>query len=265
VIPWPGIELRYDDNLSSLEKLYVRLFGVPINGLRIRLRRILPHTRGPYKKILDAGCGRGVFSMEMAKRHPDASIVGIDLEQELVDRANNIVKAAQLSNCSFVQSNVVTLPFENEFDMILSVDNMEHVEDDIGAMTSIFNALKPEGTLVMHVPGYFRRYPVFKKSTNFDVPGHVRPGYTIEQLSEKLEKVGFQIHAKQYTYGFLETLTNNISYMITGAAMKRKKFYALVFPILNVLSYFGQFSQPNWGAGVLVKASKPAKSPQPKP
>ncbi len=195
--------------------------------------------------------------MELAKLHPDAEVIGIDLEQELVDRANSIVSAAQLKNCRFQQSDVVKLPFQNEFDMILSVDNMEHVEDDIGAMKSIFNALKPGGTLVMHVPGYHRRYPVFKKSVNFDVPGHVRPGYTLEQVTEKLQSVGFKVHMNHYTYGFLETFTNNISYMITGAAMKRKQLYALVFPMLNMLSYFGQFSNPSWGAGVLVKATKP--------
>ena len=44
----------------------------PANGLRIRLRRVLPVTEGSYRTILDAGCGSGVFSYELAKRHPEA-------------------------------------------------------------------------------------------------------------------------------------------------------------------------------------------------
>jgi hypothetical protein len=56
------------------------------------------------------------------------------------------------------------------------------------------------------------------------------------------------------TYGTLETFTNNISYLISGADRRNKHFYAAVFPFLLSLSYFGQFSRPDWGAGILATA-----------
>lgn len=257
MIGFPGAEQALDPSLSTLERAYVRLLGVPVNGLRIRLRRVLPLTRGPHRRILDAGSGVGVFTMELAKEHPDAEVVGVELEECLVERGNLIARRAGLENCRFVRGDVTDLPMEEEFDLVVSVDNLEHVEDDVGALRNLRAALVPGGTLVLHTPGYYRRWPVFRKRVNFDVPGHVRPGYHADDLVEKLERAGLVVDDVRHTYGFLETVTNNISYLITGAERKNRPLYALVFPFLLAVSYLGRRSRPSWGAGVLATARRP--------
>jgi hypothetical protein len=110
---------------------------------------------------------------------------------------------------------------------------------------------------VAHVPGYERRWILFGRRVNFDVPGHVRPGYKAEDLVRKLGEAGFQVTAHQYTYGAVETFTNNISYLITGADQRRKLEYAAVFPVLLAVSWLGKYSRPRWGAGVLAVARRP--------
>ena len=60
-----------------------------------------PLPTAPTGDILDAGCGSGVFSLELAKRHPEAQVLGIELEPELVDRANEMARRAGLTNCRF--------------------------------------------------------------------------------------------------------------------------------------------------------------------
>ena len=254
---FPGRELSLDPERSRFERLYAQVLGAPANGLRIRLRRVLPATDGTYGEILDAGCGTGVFSFELSKRHPEARVVGVDSDPSLIARAGEIAKRAGLAGCSFLEGDVTNLGFESEFDLVVSVDNLEHVEDDTGAMRTLLHALRPGGRLVVHVPGYERRWILFGRRVNFDVPGHVRPGYKAEDLVGKLQQAGFVVLAHQYTYGALETLTNNISYLITGADQRRKLPYATVFPLLLALSYFGKFGKPKWGAGVLAVAERP--------
>jgi len=92
------------------------------------------------------------------------------------------------------------------------------------------------------------------------VPGHVRPGYRADQLVAKLQEAGFHVTTHQYTYGAIETLTNNISYLITGADQRRKVQYAAVFPVLLAVSWLGKFSRPKWGAGVLAVARRPLQA-----
>jgi SAM-dependent methyltransferase len=255
---FPGRELSLDPGRSKFERMYANLLGAPANGLRIRLRRVLPATDGSYRTILDAGCGSGVFSYELAKRHPEAQVTGVELEPDLVARANEIAKRAHLTNLHFEQGDVTKLDFEDEFDLVVSVDNFEHVEDDIAAMRTLLHALRPGGRLVAHVPGYERRWLLLRRRVNFDVPGHVRPGYHADQLVSKLREAGFEVTSHQYTYGAIETFTNNISYLITGADQKRKLQYAAVFPLLLAISYLGKNARPRWGAGVLAIARRPA-------
>lgn len=255
---FPGRELSLDPGRRRFERLYARIFGAPANGLRIRLRRVLPATQGRFESILDAGCGSGVFSFELAKRHPEAQVLGIELEPDLVSRANEIARRAGLTNCRFEQGDVTKLGLEGTFDLVVSVDNFEHVDDDVGAMRSLLCAMRPGGRLVVHVPGYERRWLVFGRRVNFDVPGHVRPGYRAEELVGKLRDAGFELAGYRYTYGLLETFTNNVSYLISGADQRNKAVYAGVFPVLLGLSWFGQFSRPRWGAGVLAAARRPA-------
>ncbi len=251
-----GRELIHDESLTAVERAYIWLLGVPINGLRIRARRILPLITGRYKKILDAGCGPGVFTFEISKRLPQSQVVGIDIEKELVDKNTRIAARVGLKNCSFELKDIDRLGINQKYDLVLCVDNLEHIADDRRALKNFYCALCQGGDLLVHVPAYTRRWLFFGWAVNFDVDGHMRPGYTLKEIKEKIEFVGFKIQEIHYTYGWLETVTNNISYLITKARMRNKFFYALVFPFLNMVSFLGRNSKPRKGAGVLVLARK---------
>lgn len=261
MIGFPGAELALDPSLSWAERIYVRCLGVPVNGLRIRLRRVLPATHGTYRRILDAGCGPGVFTMELAKRHPEAEVVGVDIDRAAVERANTIASRAGILNCRFRVGDVTGLGFQGEFDLVVSVDNLEHIENDVAALQNLCRSLATGGRLVLHTPGYYRRWLVFGRRVNFDVPGHVRPGYHAEELRGKLERAGFSGVKTEATYGVLETFTNNVSYLITGADRRNKHLYAVVVPLLLGISYLGKFSRPRWGAGLLATATRPSDPP----
>jgi SAM-dependent methyltransferase len=258
-----GCELSLDVSRSRFERMYARVLGAPANGLRIRLRRVLPATSGTFRDILDGGCGQGVFSFELAKSHPEAQVLGIDMDPVLVERANSIARRAGLTNVRFEVGDVTKLDYDAQFDLVVSVDNLEHVADDVTAMRGLRRALRPGGRAVVHVPGYERRWFVFGRRVNFDVPGHVRPGYHSEELVARLRGAGLEISSCQSTYGVIETFTNNISYVITGADQKRKGVYALVFPLLLAVSWLGKSARPRWGAGVLAVGRRPLQIADP--
>ncbi|MBT4484783.1 MAG: class I SAM-dependent methyltransferase [Candidatus Latescibacteria bacterium] len=251
-----GKELVHDESLSKLERLYIKVFGVPINGLRIRARRVLPHVTAGYKSILDSGCGQGIFTFEIARRFPGSSLTGIDINEELLKRNRRIAEIAGLKNCRFEFRDITEISTKEQYDLILSVDVLEHIEDDQNTLRCYYSALTSGGDLLLHVPAYMRRWFFFRWKVNFDVDGHFRAGYTMDDIVNKVKNAGFSIVEKYYTYGWLETVTNNISYLITGARMKNKYVYALVFPFLLGISYFGKNVKPAQGAGILIKARK---------
>jgi SAM-dependent methyltransferase len=254
-----GREQRFHPGRSALESAYIFLFGMPIVGLRIRARNIfslIPADR-QYHRILDAGSGPGVFVFELGRSFAQASVLGIDPLEETIEACNHIAKKIQSANTEFRKAELDQIQEKSAFDLILCIDIMEHIENDRAALRQLNSIAAPGGVVVLHVPALYRRYPVWKKRLNFDVPTHVRSGYEPRDIQQKVEDAGFFIRESGFTYGFWETLANNISYMITGAEMKNKSLYSLAFPVLNAISFLGARARPKkLGAGVFVVAEK---------
>jgi SAM-dependent methyltransferase len=255
-----GREFSSDPRLNAAHRLYIAMFGIPISGMRIRLRRILPLIQGEFAEIADMGCGKGIFSFELARKFPGSNVVGVDTDAEQIEINNSIVRKHGIRNLRFECVDILKTRFEERFDLVLSVDNLEHIEDDAGAVRLLHRALKPAGTLVCHVPSLERIWVFRGHATNFDVPGHVRPGYSPEQLRSLLETNGFRVESLGPSWGYLETVSNNLSYKITGASQKNQALYALAFPVLNGAAWMGQYQRRHpYSAGVYSVAKKSAQ------
>ena len=69
-----GREFSLCTQLSVFERLYIKIFGMPILGLRIRAWRMMPLIKkyaANARNVLDMGSGRGVFTIEIAKKSPE--------------------------------------------------------------------------------------------------------------------------------------------------------------------------------------------------
>lgn len=121
------------------------------------------YKRGATLKILDAGCGNGNLIVHLAKL---GQVIGIDASKEAVD-------FCQKEHSLYVQqASIQKMPFsDNEFDFIICVDTIEHIEDELSAMKELHRVLKSGGFLIVTVPafmclwgghdekqGHFRRY-----------------------------------------------------------------------------------------------------------
>ncbi len=236
------------------------MLGVPIVGLRIRIRRLRQILPERATRILDAGCGRGVITRFLSGRYPDAKIDAVDADPDAQLANREISEKAGFENCNFIDGDLTEYTRPGGYDLVVSVDNLEHVLDDRQVLRNFYDSLVTSGVLVVHVPHFYRRWPVLSWEENFDVPGHVRPGYHIAQLVERVKQAGFEVRERGFSYGFLENLTNNISYWISGAEEKNRIIYALFFPLLNFISWIGSYSKPKFGAGVWLVATKMPES-----
>ena len=257
-----GSEIALTPGLSPLERWYIKLLGAPILGLRIRSRAILPLLREVDRplRIADAGSGRGVITLACARAFPQAEVIGLDLNGAQCELNTGIARQLGVQNVRFQCWDVLRLGELGAFDLILSSDNLEHLEDDLGCAKIFLHALNPGGYLIVHVPHLTRNLFGWHRTNWMDIEGHVRPGYTRDGLADLLDRAGFEVARCNYNYNSVETLANDLSYLITGGRERRKQLYALALPFLLGLAALGGLHPARHdGSGLVALARRPAK------
>ncbi|NRA09338.1 MAG: methyltransferase domain-containing protein [Myxococcales bacterium] len=255
-----GREQGLAPGVGTFERWYTRIFGYPALGFRVRAKSILPVVRGlaAPASILDAGCGKGGFSFAVAHAFPGAKVVGTDLSPDLVDRNREIARRLGLENVSFELRDLTQMEERDVFDAVIATDVLEHVEDDADLLGRFFRALRPEGELVLHVPHVTRNVWGWQRPNFMGIEGHVRPGYALDQLEAMLRSAGFEIESAAYNYNSVETLMNDVSYLITGGRERRRFLYALCFPLLLGLCALARYEPSRRGSGLVFLARRPA-------
>ena len=106
--------------------------------------RFLPE-RG---RVLEVGCGAGRFLRAVRAARPGLVLVGADVSRSAL--------AMLASIASDIETRLATpyaLPArDGEFDAVLLLDVLEHLEDPAGMLTEIRRVLVPGGVLHAHVP-----------------------------------------------------------------------------------------------------------------
>ncbi|BAU13365.1 methyltransferase type 11 [Leptolyngbya sp. NIES-3755] len=100
------------------------------------------------KVILDAGCGTGYKSLELAIANPGAKIVGIDLSPASVDLARKRLQYHNIENAEFHAIALEDLPsLGMQFDYINNDEVLYLLPDPIAGLKAMREVLKPDGIL----------------------------------------------------------------------------------------------------------------------
>ena len=104
--------------------------------------------------VLENGCGIGMY-VEHLSPHV-RKILGLELDFERAIQARQV--CGELQNAHILSAIGEQLPFQTgTFDLILSHEVLEHVQDDRKAVVEMARVLRPGGRMVIFVPN--RGYP----------------------------------------------------------------------------------------------------------
>lgn len=125
---------QYFDEQRQSNREFWRRFGLE------------PDWKG--KHVLDVGCGHGALSIEVARA--GASVLGVDTDDGRIDFAirNLAERFPELSNrVTFRAFDATMLPTADLFDVIVSKDTFEHVDDPTALLKRLGGLLAPGGLL----------------------------------------------------------------------------------------------------------------------
>ncbi len=176
------------------------------------------HIKG---MILDIGCGDSYFDRRLAENFPDVQVYGVDiylLEELHEERVHAMNSLEHLPEC--------------QFDYILMMDVLEHIEDDAAYLTDVLSFLKPDGKVVITVPAFMKLYSLHDRKLH-----HFRR-YEHRGLHKVIRKSGLQ--EEKWSYFYLSLIIGRLLTMHKTEALSSWQHSAkdfktrLVTSILNL-------------------------------
>ncbi len=182
----------------SASAIYHRHFGpalpqsnwVPAPRYLLRRDRVMRHLKNLKPcRVLDIGCGPAALLSELAEQGFEA--YGVDRSQQALELADKLnTQASPMTLLAELDPD-----WKNSFDLIVSFEVIEHLEQDIEAMREWQTYLKPGGTMILSTPAHPSRWNAA------DVwAGHVRR-YSKELLVHSVQDAGFTVETVE-CYGF---------------------------------------------------------------
>ena len=158
------------------------------------------------KSVLEVGCGTGNFTVMIGET--DADVLGVDIDEAFVESARTATRhqtRVKIENRDITESD-----WDAEFDTVVMLDVLEHLVDDAEFLRRLWNALTPDGRLIIKVPAMPGIFGAMD-----EVVGHQRR-YTRRDLVERIEAAGFS-DAKCWSFNFVRVF----GWWLNGRVLRR--------------------------------------------
>jgi SAM-dependent methyltransferase len=143
------------------------------------------------RSVLEIGVGQGSVGVLLARRY---DYTGIDLDETVLETARSRFRKGGVDPARLVLGGLEQVE-GRAFDLVCAFEVLEHLEDDVAALTEWRSHVAPGGAIALSVPADPRRF-----SKADEKAGHYRR-YTREGLSTVLTEAGFT-NVRLLNYGF---------------------------------------------------------------
>lgn len=181
------------------------------------------------KRVLDIGSGLGGVDALLVSEHGAGSVIGIDVEPQLIEAARNLVAEKGLTaSITFQLVEPGPLPFPDAcFDVVFSKDAMVHIDDKPRLYREVLRVLKPGGRFIAADWLWAEGAETSPVVVAWLSKGPLRFAYTTPQEARAaLERAGFEDVAVEDRRHLLQT--SNRAEIETLAGPARERLAALV-------------------------------------
>lgn len=214
----------------------------------LKLKRALNVLKGTKGKVLEVGCGAGMFTLAIKKHCPNLQVEGSDLDKKSI-----AIAKSRSNRVKFFVSDVNKMSTKNEsYDAIVAFDLFEHLEDPGKAFKEVYRTLKPGGALHTYIPCEGNIYTIHGLSNalgfnpKIKLAGHIQQFSTYKLIGDLID-IGFEVKRPTFSYHFvgqfidfgyfifLTLLRKNTKTTIEGMLVQKGGSKKIIWKLLGVL------------------------------
>ena len=205
--------------------------------VRRELRNIRKEFGDKEMSIYDAGTGYAQYSYFMSKKLQPNKIFAVDIKDDWIKDCEDFFRIKKMKNVEFGIEDLTKINHEDKFDLIVSVDVMEHIEDDVQVFKNFYRALKPGGFLLINTPSVYGGSDVHDESEESFIGEHAREGYSEDDLENKLKPIGFSIYKFRFTYGFWGDKAWRLGIKYPMLMLSASKLFFIILPLYYLITF----------------------------
>jgi 2-polyprenyl-3-methyl-5-hydroxy-6-metoxy-1,4-benzoquinol methylase len=229
-------------SLTSRVDRYIHFDRASRPYLEWQIARFLPHIG---QRVLEVGCGVGSIIELLGERE---LICGIDVDEEVLaytsarfpNRTRFDFRRLDFSALSASEINSMR---ETGFDTIVSLNVLEHIRDDVGALRAMREIVHPGGQLVLLVPAHPALYGEYDR-----LDGHFRR-YTKRTFTSVLRTAGFTKYSLRY-FNAVGALGWWTKYKLLRSSIHGSGDFQLMNAAIQVLQPLERIISPPFGLSV---------------
>lgn len=112
---------------------------------------------GTLDAFADVGCGSGVVAFEIAKRYPEATVIGYDAAESILVENQCRARKDNVENIDFEQTVLPSFEPIHQFDLVFSYFTLSYVRDVEDAIVNMYDAVSPGGYLIFNYQNQLAR------------------------------------------------------------------------------------------------------------
>jgi SAM-dependent methyltransferase len=218
--------------------------------LTVRLRWLKHRLKPGNFRTLDVGCASGYFTFYAAKIGNQS--MGIDIDERGNRKAKKLAqKLGHCKTCFLLLDIRILDRFAEQlgkFDQIICFETIEHIRNDRKLLKDLSCLLKTGGKLLLTTPSKFHKPINGDTLSEAEDGGHMRWGYTLDELQGMFKECDIEVATEEYIGGFiLQQLLLVTRFLTTHYKLNKKLAWLIVSPfklflifdpfITNLLNY----------------------------
>ena len=137
-------------------------------------------------RVLDVGCGTGLFSQYLAAVTKDCEYTGIDIDAHFIAGAKEKAEGKEGNSFKYIVADALDLPFSGkQFDLVVSLAALTNIGEPVAALKEMRRVVKPGGLVASLTAQSLKVIPI---GTGRYPPSHKHYYFQLAQMTERVLK-----------------------------------------------------------------------------